>query len=246
MTKTRLLLLACAVLLATLNTGQAQVRITEVNLSTRNVELTNFGSTTVSFGTTWQWCRRRNYSAVSAAGESIAAGESKQFTISNLNQTSSDLGLYIGSSFGDPASMQDFVQWGGSFVSTGREGQAVTKEIWSSGFFITVPASGLSFHAKAQPPATGLRTTNWFTGRPHVGFPVPAPVFESFAITGGEWRIIANSYYLATALKTEANSNLSTAWQLQTPTVIDLGSGRFDIRFPASGARQFVRIRAAP
>ena len=239
MTKIRLLLLACAVLLATLTTGQAQVRITEVTISTRTVELTNFGLTAVDMAT-WRFCHKFTYLTV---GGTIAPGASRQFSVA-FNQTASDLGLYKSSLFTSASDMEDFIQWGAG--GNGRESVAVSKGIWTTGLFFPVPTSGLSFHAKAQPPATGLRTTNWFTGRPHAGFPLPAPVFESFAITGGEWRIIANSYYLATALKTETNSNLSTAWQLQTPTVMDLGSGRFDIRFPASGARQFVRLRAAP
>ena len=144
--------------------------------------------------------------------------------------------------------MQDFIQWGGAGI--GRESVAVAKGIWTAGTFFPVPAAGLSFHAKGQPPATGLRTTNWFTGLPHGGFPVPAPELESFAIVGGEWRLIVKSYHLLPALRTEANANLSTVWGAQTPVVVDLGLSagrrRFDIRFPTLGLRQFVRVRADP
>lgn len=239
MNKPRFLLLACAVLFSTLTTGHAQVRITEVTISTRTVELTNFGLTAVDMAT-WKFCHKFTYPTV---GGTIAPGASRQFSVT-FNQTASDLCLYKSSQFGSASDMEDFIQWGAG--GNGRESVAVSKGVWTTGLFFPVPASGLSFHAKTQPPATGLRATNWFVGRPHAGFPVPAPVFESFAVTGGEWRIIANTFYLATALKTEANADLSATWLLQTPAVMDLGSGRFDIRFPTSGARQFVRIRAAP
>lgn len=238
-----LLPLLSLVLLSTLSTtASAQVRITEVNLQAQRVELTNFGTSSVNLAT-WQWCRRFVYSAV---GGTIAAGETRQFTVS-MNQTSSDLGIYRSSLFGSASDMEDYLQWGASFSAAGREGVAVAKGIWPAGPFLTVPAAGLSFHAKGQPPATGSRNSNWFTGLPHQGFPVPAPVLESFSLTGGEWRLITQTFYLQTALRTEANSDLSAVWQLQTPVISSLGAGRFDIRFPASSdPRQFVRVRAQP
>lgn len=222
-------------------TAPAQVRITEVNVQQQRVELTNFGATSVSL-TTWQWCRRFVYSAV---GGSIAAGETRQFTVS-MDLASSDIGLYRSSLFGSSSDMEDYVQYGASFVFNGREAVAVAKGIWPSGQFLTLPASGLSFHAKGQPPATGSRLPNWFTGRPHQGFPVPAPEFESVNVTGGEWRLVVDSYHLAPALSIEANNDLSLTWLPQTPVILDLGGGRFDIRFAAAGPRQFARVKAAP
>jgi hypothetical protein len=220
---------------------RAQVRITEVNVQQQRVELTNFGLTSVDLAT-WQWCRRFVYSTV---GGSIAAGETRQFTVS-MDAASSDIGLFRSSLFGSSSDMEDYVQYGASFVFNGREAVAVAKGIWPSGQFLTLPAAGLSFHAKDEPPATGSRLSNWFTGRPHQGFPVPAPLFESVNVTGNEWRLVVNSYHPASALITEVNADLGTVWQLQTPTVVDLGSGRFDIRFPAAGARQFERVKARP
>ncbi len=217
----------------------AQVRITEVNVQQQRVELTNFGQTTVSL-TTWQWCRRFVYSAV---GGSIAPGETRQFSVS-MDQTSSDIGLYRSSLFGSSTDMEDFVQYGAAGI--GRESVAVAKGIWPAGQFLTTPAAGLSLHAKGQPPASGSRLPNWFTGQPHQGFPVPGPQIESFTVTGGEWRLVVSSFHLASALKAEASADLGPVWQMQTPAVLDLGSGRFDIRFPASGPRQFARISAQP
>ena len=100
--------------------AHAQVRITEVTMTaTNNVELTNFGAATVSLNP-WFFCHRRTYG--SRPSGDIAPGQSRMFTVASLNLTSSDLGLYNSSSFATTTAMEDFVQWGGSFVSTGREG----------------------------------------------------------------------------------------------------------------------------
>lgn len=237
----RFLLKAIAALaIALVSPAEAQVRITEVTISTRNVELTNFGTTSVNLAT-WQWCHRRSYAAV---GGTIAPGASRQFTV-GFNQTSSDLGLYKSSLFGSASDMEDFVQWGASFVNSGREGVAVTKGIWTSGFFFAVPPAGTSLHAKAEPPATGLRTTNWFPGWPHPGFPVPPIRIESIAITAGEWRIIAQSPFLTGAHRADAGPDLTTGLQqVPAPVIAELGNGRIDVRFPAAGERQFARLRA--
>ena len=223
--------------LSTLHT-QAQVRITEVTISTRNVEVTNFGTAAVNLSG-WFFCHRFTYPGLSG---SIAPKESRQFTV-NFNQTSSDLCLYNSGSFGTTTAMEDFIQWGASGI--GRENVAVSKGIWTAGFFFAVPPAGKSLHAKAQPPATGLRTTNWFPGWPHAGFPVPDMKFESIAITGGEWRIFAQSYYLTNAHIVDVSSDLSSPWvALASPVISELGDGRIEVRFPATGDRQFSRLRA--
>jgi hypothetical protein len=216
-----------------------QVRITEVNVSARTVELTNFGSSAQSL-TGWFFCHRFIYPSLSG---SLAAGETKQFSVS-FNQTSSDLGLYNSGSFGSSSAMQDFVQWGEGGL--GREFVAVSKGIWSAGAFLTVPAANLSFHSKGL-LASGVRNTNWFVGLPHRGFPVPDPVIESSSLTGGQWSVTVNSFYLPAALKPETNTVLSGTWAQVTPVVTDLGSGRARLVYAAgSGDRGFTRVRAVP
>src|SRR6185503_3999119 len=107
------------------------------------------------------------------------------------------------------------------------------------------PPSGKSFHAKAQPPASGLRTGNWFVGWPHPGFPVPDMAFESVGIVGGEWRVIAKSYFLTNAHRVDVRTDLTSAWQeLAAPVITELGNGRIDLRYPSAGMRQFSRLRA--
>ena len=211
-----------------------------MTISTRNVELTNFGTTTVDL-TNWRFCHRFTYPS---PGGTIAPGQSRQFTVT-FNQTSSDLCLYSSTNFGSTTDMQDFIQWGGGGI--GRESVAtnVNKQIWTAGFFFAVPPAGKSLHAKSVTPNTGLRTTNWFPGWPHAGFPVPEMKFESIGVVGGEWRIIAQSFYLTNAHLVEVSSDLSSPWQpLAAPAITELGGGRLDVRFPATGTRQFSRLRA--
>jgi hypothetical protein len=215
----------------------AQVRITEVTISTGNVELTNFGTSSVNLAS-WQFCRRFAYVAV---GGTIAAGASRQFTVS-FNTTSSDLALYNTNSFTSTTAMEDFVQWGGGGL--GRESVAVSKGIWTTGAFLTVPASGVSLHAKANPGA-GTRVANWFTAFPHAGFPLPNIEIKSTALVSGQWRLTALSYYLLANHRVETSPDLGvTPWVTSTPTVSDLGNKLLDIRFPATGSRQFVRVKS--
>ena len=215
----------------------AQVRITEVTISTGNVELTNFGPATVDLSG-WRFCHRFSYTS---PGGTIAAGVSRQFTVA-FNKTSSDLGLYNSTTFSSTSAMQDFLEWGGGGL--GRESVAASKGIWTAGAFLAVPANGVSLHAKANPGA-GTRMSNWFTAFPHAGFPLPNIEVKSVSLVSGEWRLTALSYYLLANHRVETSSDLGvTPWVTATPTVSDLGNKLLDLRFPATGARQFLRVKA--
>ncbi len=217
--------------------AMAQVRITEVTISTGNVELTNFGTTSVDL-TNWRFCHRFTYIS---PGGTISPGASRQFTVA-FNKTSSDLGLYTSTSFTSTTAMEDFVQWGGGGL--GRESVAVSKGIWTAGAFLAVPASGVSLHAKANPGA-GTRVANWFTAFPHAGFPLPKIEIKSTALVSGQWRLTALSYYLLANHRVETSPDLgATPWVTSSPTVSDLGNRLLDIRFPATGTRQFVRVKS--
>lgn len=220
--------------------AKAQVQITEVQVATRQIEVTNFGVSSVNLAN-WSFCARFSYTAL---GGSIAAGETRLFTLAGLNTTSSDLGLYSNSSFASTSAMQDFLQWGGSGI--GRESVAVSKGIWTAGGFFAVPAAGFSYHARGL-AAAGVRNGNWFVARPFAGLSVPPMVIESAAVSGGEWQVVLFSYFVPGAHHLETNPSLSPAasWQEVTPTSItDLGGGRYRYHFPAIGSRSFSRFRA--
>jgi hypothetical protein len=218
--------------------AQSKVRITSVTLSTRVVGITNFDSTAVDVSG-WWFCNQFIYQTL---GGAIAPGETRQFAVNTLNQNGSDLGLYNSPDFGNPAAMQDFLQWGSGF--NGRESVAVAKKIWTTGHFLALPPTGKTLHCRGL-SETGLRDNNWFAGWPSATFPVPDITFESATVTGGEWRIIAVSPYLTSAHRVDAGSAFGNALvEVAAPTITELGNGRIDVRFPATGARQFTRLRA--
>ena len=100
------------------------------------VELINRGAEPVDI-TGWLWCARFSYPSISAADIlsgnpdlTLDPGEVIALSISiDLNDTSSDLGLYTQSPFGTAANMVDFVQWG-TPVDVGRSDVARDKNIW--------------------------------------------------------------------------------------------------------------------
>ena len=130
-------------------TGDARVRIVEVDPGNEWVTLKNFGNATVDISNYWL-CQRPNYDRIGESG-SIAivsgdlvlspgeevilnvspAGQSGGFNpITNLTDNS-ELGLFASGSFGstDPEIYLDFVTWGGITNPT-RAGQAVTADRW--------------------------------------------------------------------------------------------------------------------
>ncbi|MEH6535698.1 MAG: T9SS type A sorting domain-containing protein [Psychroserpens sp.] len=128
--------------------ANAQFRIVEVNPATETVKIKNFGSTTQDISA-YRLCALFKYGAlgsmtVQSGSLNLAGNAEVEVTVlltsgSVLNNTASDLGLYLPSgNFGLPENMEDFVQWGSG--GNGREGVAVTKGIWTAGTFINVAA----------------------------------------------------------------------------------------------------------
>ncbi len=120
-------------------TGEANVRITEVNAAANLVTLENFGDAEQDLTDFW-FCHRRNYGQFSldntdAADLTLDAGETITFTLS-VNDESSDVAIYNTNSFTDANAMVDFMQYNGSFTDNGRENVAVEKGIWTAGEFV--------------------------------------------------------------------------------------------------------------
>ncbi len=102
------------------------------------VELINRGTDAVNIAG-WRWCARFDYppiglaDIISGTGDGdllLEPGEIIALWISiDLNDTSSDLGLYTSGPFGTAANMVDFVQWS-TDVDVGRSDVAVVKDIW--------------------------------------------------------------------------------------------------------------------
>ena len=125
------------------------------------VELINRGPDAVDISG-WRWCARLVYPSIGLAdvisgtgnGDlTLEPGEVIALSISiDLNDTSSDLGLYTSSPFGSAANMVDFVQWGTN-VDVGRPEVAVEKDIW-----LEIETGVYDF----VPTATGDQTLSWF------------------------------------------------------------------------------------
>ncbi|NCO64076.1 MAG: T9SS type A sorting domain-containing protein [Flavobacteriales bacterium] len=120
---------------------KSQIRIVEVDPSTDNVKIHNYGSTAVNLTNYW-FCSQVVYGSLGSmtvvSGSLNLAPSADVIVTSSVNlATSADLGLYNSSTFGSTTAMTDFTQWGGSFVfPNGRENVAVSKGIWTSGTFI--------------------------------------------------------------------------------------------------------------
>lgn len=138
-----------------------QVKINEVLLSSSGdqVELKNFGTSSVDVSS-WWFCSLFGYTQISTL--TVISGVANIppggiFSVSrNLNDSSADLGLYNSGSFASSSAMQDFVQWGGS--GQGRESVAVAKGIWTAGDFVTTPADGHSL----EYDGSGNTSSDWF------------------------------------------------------------------------------------
>lgn len=129
----------------------ADLAITEVVFGD-HVTVTNLGADAVSLVGLWL-CNRPSYTelptAVLAAGESIdlaAAG------LGNLSVDGGEVGLYSSNSFGDSASLVDYVTWGSA---GGRIGVAVDAGQWPAD--ATVDATGASISA----PDGGGAPSDW-------------------------------------------------------------------------------------
>ncbi|MEM7369190.1 MAG: T9SS type A sorting domain-containing protein [Bacteroidota bacterium] len=130
-----------------LSVGQllhGQVIINEVKYggTSDTVELKNVGTTTVNVSS-WWFCYRFVYNqlnSLTASGNlNMAPGSIVYVTGLNMNNSSSDLGLYNSGSFGSSTAMQDFVQYGQGGI--GRESVAVMKGIWTAGEFVPTVAN---------------------------------------------------------------------------------------------------------
>jgi len=122
----------------------SQFKLVEVDPVADTVTIKNFGSTTEDIGA-YRLCSLISYRTLSSqttvVSGSLNLGPNDEVTVSIsgdwLDDTAADLGLYLPTgSFGSPANMIDFTQWGSS--PNGRESVAVSKGIWTAGTFINV------------------------------------------------------------------------------------------------------------
>ncbi len=124
----------------------AEIVINEI-LPNGTVELKNIGDEAIDIST-YLLCNFPNYSmiggmnflcgsAVVGPGEIVAVDG-----FDNLNNSDGELGLYINTSYTDPASIVDYVQWGSAGHQ--RESVAMMAGIWTVGDFAPAILDGMS------------------------------------------------------------------------------------------------------
>ena len=146
--------------------GDSTVVINEVEYtSTDQIELMNYGDTTVNISNYW-FCSLFSYAQLNSltiiSGDlDLAPGERVVLSGFALNDAAADLGLYNTNTFTSTTAMEDFVQWGSA--GNGRESVADTKGIWTSGDFIaTVGTSGnaIEYDGSGNASTDWIETTN--------------------------------------------------------------------------------------
>lgn len=153
------------ILITTGYAGIDDLRITEVDPASDQVEVTHFSDSAFTTSSALPFCHRFNYASSIPAGTSFGARESKTFTVTSLNNTSSDIWLYKNSSFSSTTSIITGISYGAGNI--GRSGVADSAGIWpSASAFVPLPADGESLRL------TGLDSTNpdlWESLTPQFG-----------------------------------------------------------------------------
>ncbi len=148
------------------------------------VELINRGNEAVDISG-WRWCARFQYPTIilsdiiSGTGNGdllIEPGEIIALSIdTDLNDTSSDLGLYTTSPFDSVQNMVDFVQWG-TDLDVGRSDGARDKDIW---------LQNENLFYDFEPTATNNETLNWCGHESDVGYLTTSLNLNNEAATQG-------------------------------------------------------------
>ncbi|KAF0172939.1 MAG: hypothetical protein FD161_3943 [Limisphaerales bacterium] len=238
------LLLALA---GALHADVSELRITEVNPATSQVEVTHTGTAGFTVASFLPFCHSFNYGSGIPAGTSFGPGESKTFTLSGLSATASDVWLYRDSNFASPGSIITGIKFGSS-ASLGRTSVAVAAGIWpSTAAFLPLPRSGESL----QPfKLADTVTTNWFSGPANFGNFTTAEVrVTQLQVTGTTAQLEVTSPFTDANHLVESRTNLfaGQTWQTQVPVITPIAAGRFQltVTMPAGSARYF-RVGAVP
>lgn len=164
------------------------LRITEVNPTTGQVEVTHDATTTFTASASIWYCIRPTYGVAFTSGTTFHPGEVKTITLAGLNASADDLWLYRDNSFGSAASIIHGLQYGAG--NQGRVSVAVSAGIWpAAASFIPAPAANNSLRLIAYEVFEPASWTNnggndfgSFYGTGHeVGDPIPNIVATNLA-----------------------------------------------------------------
>ncbi len=229
---------------ATVQAGINDLRITEVNPATGQVEVTHIGATQFTTSSSLPFCHRFNYFTVIPANTTISPGESKVFVVAGLNTTDSDIWLYRDGNFTFASSIITGMKYGPA-ANVGRTALAASVGLWpSASAFVPAPAAGQSL----QPVSIeATRTTNWFSGTPNFGSFSPVQIqILRLADAGSAYVLDFTSPLPANAHRLESRTSLSpdVAWIESSPTVTSNAPNQFQITIPKStNTNEFFRIK---
>lgn len=229
---------------ATVQAGVNDLRITEVNPATGQIEVTHIGATQFTTTSSLPFCHRFNYFTVIPANTTFGAGESKVFVVAGLNTTDSDIWLYRDGNFTFASSIITGMKYGPA-ANVGRTALAASVGLWpSASAFVPAPAAGQSL----QPVSIeATRTTNWFSGTPNFGSFSPVQIqILRLADTGSAHVLEFSSPLPANAHRLESRASLSpnVAWIESSPTVTSNAPNQFQITIPKStNTNEFFRIK---
>lgn len=150
----------------TTSTLRPPLRITEVDPSTGQVEVTNIGLAPFTTPSPFPFSHNSNTATSIAGGTTFAPGESKTFPVAGLNASDSDLWLYSSSGFTEGAAIISGLKYG-PLANVGHTSVAAAAGIWpSTSAYVPAPAGGQSLkitaHGFADP-------ANWGSGSPGFG-----------------------------------------------------------------------------
>jgi len=200
---------------SSLNYGQ--IRFTKIDPSANTVTIHNFGSSTVNVSN-YQICHKFSYQvlgslSIDAGSLMLGAGNDLSLSGFTIDNTASDLGLYIDNNFASPTSMIDFFQWGSN--GNGRESVAVSKGIWTTGDFISTTGpyfyngdgsqNGLSFWSNST-----LTVADVFFSNQTFIFPNPVKDILTINIKTNQAKVTVFDYLGKSLLQKTINKSKNT------------------------------------
>lgn len=223
--------------------GVNDLRITEVNPSTGQVEVTHMGVGQFTATSSLPFCHRFNYASAIPANTTFGSGESKVFTVAGLNPADSDLWLYRDGNIGSAASIITGMKYGPA-ANVGRTALAVSVGLWpAANAFVPAPAIGQSLRPMN---VEATRTTGWFSGTPDFGSFSPAQIRILRLTESGSVRVLEFSSPLpGNTHRLESRASLSPdgAWMAFNSTLSNTAPENFQLTIPQSThTNEFFRI----
>lgn len=181
---------------AAFSSVHAELRMTELDLATGQVELTNIGDT-IHSATSLDWCVPFTYGTLESGGYSFEPGESRVYDIPFSFLDADDIWFYedrVDPGFGDVTKVITGLIWGSNQAGRGRVNEVVdeTTGVWADNTdFVSTVGLSAGQTLQAIYPGTDIdQSIGWTIGESNLGVFVPEPSAFILLILGasGMWR----------------------------------------------------------